>query len=133
MAIDPYFEERLKNWGRRAMQGQPSLHTSSMVGVMEELRLQKGPPPGDRRASSPVRTIDDADADLLDQAYRSQNLSPGVKKMLRLRYCDPRGNEDRWVERSLSISPGGLAIRLEAAVRIFQRIVDGLDNRKIVS
>lgn len=128
--IDPYFEERLKNWGRRSMQGRPASRSSSMLKVMEELRRQKGPPEGDKTPPDPVRNIDDADADVLDEAYRSPCLTLFAKKILRLRYCDPRGNDDRWVERKLFISPGGLELRLETAVRIFQRVVASLDESK---
>lgn len=126
--IDPYFEERLVNWGRRSMQKSRSAYVSSFVSVEEELRRRYGPPEGDQTAPAPLKTIDEADADILDKAYRHPGLAPAIKQLLKCRYCDSRGDDDRWVERRCGICRGGLDIRLEAAVLIFRRIVESIDK-----
>lgn len=127
--IDPYFEERLVNWGRRSMQkGSRSAYVSSFVSVEEELRRRYGPPEGDQTEAAPLKTIDEADADILDEAYRHPGLAPAIKQLLKFRYCESRGDDDRWVERRCGICRGGLAVRLEAAVLIFRRIVESIDK-----
>ena len=126
--IDPEFEKRLLNWGARAKHQSQAPGKSSMFGVMEAVRSQKGNPEGFRLAPSRGPKFDDNDADLLDQAYASPKLSASVKRIVRLKYCHPLGVDDSFVAWRCRIPIRSFYRRLEAAVEIFQEAVESLDK-----
>lgn len=126
--IDPEFEKRLLNWGARAKHQSQAPGRSPMVGVMEAVRLQKGNPDGFQLAPSRGPRFDDKDADRLDQAYSSPKLSEIVKRIVRLKYCHPEGDDDMFVAKRCRIPYRSFPRRFEAAVAIFQEAVEALDK-----
>lgn len=124
--IDPYFLDRLENWSR-AIRSAKKCNTSSMYRVMEVLRQMHEPDDEEtgedlRKKSSEPRTVDAADADLLNAAYQSDHLSPGAREYLRLAFgeCLPEARCARAAHQSVTF----YRECLEAVVARFQFIVE---------
>ena len=120
--IDPYFLDRLENWSR-AIRSAKKCNTSSMYQVMEVLRQMHEPDEEEtgedlRKKSSEPRTVDAADADLLNAAYQSDHLSPGAREYLRLAFgeCLPEARCARAAHQSVTF----YRECLEAVVARFQ-------------
>lgn len=132
--IDPYFEKRIENWAKaRRPSCAPNGIKSSMWTAMKAIHLMNGEPEldedldGQPLESIPQQTtskkpVDEIDAAILDQAYKSDYWDKVTKDVIRLHYIYRL--DDRTIEKKLRIAFKSFPFHKELAVRKFQCVVE---------
>lgn len=132
--IDPYFEKRIENWAKaRRPSSLPRGIKSSMLSTLRAIHLMNGDPEPDvdlegqpieemQPQGSQTPKVDEIDAAILDQAYRSDYWDKTTKDVIRLHYIYRL--DDRTIEKKLRIAFKSFPFHKELAVRKFQCVVE---------
>lgn len=135
--IDPIFERRVIQWARANRdnkchtKGATEVFCESLAylyGEAEPMLDENGEEiPIAPKEKRPERmTIDRADVDLLDRAYRDRRLADLAKQIIRLRYI--QGLSAIAIESRLHMPRKSFKANLEIAMKAFQIVVESTER-----